>query len=64
MYLRIVHGRFDPAKYEDTVGVQSEINRAVQQLAGFQHIYSGFDRNAGKVCIASVGYGGAGTIFA
>ncbi len=54
MYLRIVHARFDPTKYEDTVGVQSEINWAVQRLAGFQHIYSGFNRNAGRVCITSV----------
>ena len=48
MYLRIIRGRFDPARYDDLLPLSQQIRAAVQALPGCQSLHSGIDRTGGR----------------
>ena len=54
MYLRITRARFDPASYEQITTAAQEVQAAMRQLPGVQHIHQGVDRTAGTVAAVSV----------
>jgi quinol monooxygenase YgiN len=54
MYLRITRARFDPASYEQVSAAAQEVQAAMQQLPGVQHIHQGVDRTTGSVAAVSV----------
>ena len=54
MFLRITRGRFDPARYDEVTLVVREVNAAVEQLPGFQHLHSGLDRAGGRLAVATL----------
>lgn len=54
MYLRITRARFDPSSYEQVRAAAQEVQAAMQQLPGVQHIHQGVDRTAGSVAAVSV----------
>ena len=54
MYLRITRARFDPASYEEITAAAQEVQAAMRQLPGVQHIHQGIDRTAGSVAAVSV----------
>ena len=53
MYIRVTRGRFDPAKYDEMRGLSEEVNAAVQRLPGCQGVYTGGDRDAGRLIAVS-----------
>ena len=48
MYIRITHGRFDPAKYDQVAAVLPDVLAAIRRLPGLQTVQAGLDREAGK----------------
>jgi hypothetical protein len=54
MYLRITRARFDPATYEQVSAAAQEVQAAMQQLPGVQHLHQGVERTAGTVAAVSV----------
>ncbi len=54
MYLRITWARFDPASYDQVSAAALEVQAALRQLPGVQHIHQGIDRTRGSVAAVSV----------
>lgn len=54
MYLRITRARFDPASSEQISAAAQEVQAAMQQLPGVQHLHQGVERTAGTVAAVSV----------
>ena len=54
MYLRITRARFDPATYEQVSAAAQEVQAAMQQLPGVQHLHQGVERTTGSVAAVSV----------
>ena len=54
MYLRITRARFDPASSEQISAAAREVQAAMQQLPGVQHLHQGVERTAGTVAAVSV----------
>ena len=54
MYLRITRARFDPASSEQISAAAQEVQAAMQQLPGVQHLHQGVERTTGSVAAVSV----------
>ena len=53
MYLRLTHGRFDPAKYDEVMRLVPDLVAAIRQLPGCQGVQVGIDRDAGRTISVS-----------
>jgi hypothetical protein len=53
MYLRITRGRFDPARYNEVMGIVQDVVTALHRQPGFQTYYNGVDRTAGTIAAVS-----------
>ena len=53
MYLRITRGRFDPARYDESVALSQEVGDALARLPGFVSYRGGGDRATGAVVAVS-----------
>ncbi len=54
MHLRLVRGRFDPAKYDDLLPLTPGILAALEGLPGCQGVYHGVDRATGTTVTVTV----------
>jgi hypothetical protein len=48
MYLRLTHGRFDPARYDDVIQIIPDILAAIRALPVVQDVRVGVDRATGR----------------
>lgn len=53
MYLRITRGRFDPARYDESVTISQEIGAAIARLPGFVRYQGAGDRATGSIVAVS-----------
>jgi len=53
MYHRVSHGRSDPAKYDELVGLVPAVRAAIRQLPGCQDVRAGVDRATGRTVSVS-----------
>jgi hypothetical protein len=53
MYIRVMRGRIDPAKYDDLVGLAPAMRAAITRLPGCQSYQGGGDRAAGATLAVS-----------
>ena len=53
MYVRVTHGRTDPAKYDEVTRLVPAVRAAIQQLPGCQGMQGGIDRATGDTVSVS-----------
>ena len=53
MCLRITRGRFDPARYDESVALSQEVGDAIARLPGFVDYRGGGDRGSGAIVAVS-----------
>ncbi len=53
MYLRITRGRFDPARYDESVALSQEVGDAIARLPGFIDYQGGGDPTTGAIVAVS-----------
>jgi hypothetical protein len=53
MYLRITRGRFDPARYDESVAISQDIAAAIARLPGFVRYQGGGNRATGAIVAVS-----------
>lgn len=53
MYLRITRGRFDPARYDESVAISQDIGSAIARLPGFVRYQGAGDRATGTIVAVS-----------
>jgi hypothetical protein len=53
MYLRVSHGRWDPAKHDELTRLVPEVRAAIQRLPGCQDVRSGVERSTGRTVSVS-----------
>lgn len=53
MYLRITRGRFDPARYDESLALSQELGDAAARLPGFVGYRGGGDRATGAIVAVS-----------
>lgn len=54
MYLRVARTRVEPSRIDEVRNLSADLQTALQQLPGFQTLYSGIDRSSGRGVIVSV----------
>ena len=53
MHLRLTRGRFDPARYDESVALSREVGDALARLPGFRTYHGGGDRATGAIVAVS-----------
>lgn len=53
MYLRVTRGRFDPARYDESVALSQEVADAIARLPGLASYRGGGDRATGAIVAVS-----------
>ena len=53
MYLRVTRGRYDPARYDESVAISQEIADAIARLPGFVDYRGAGDRATGAIVAVS-----------
>ena len=53
MYLRVSHGRWDPARHDELARLVPEVRAAIQRLPGCQDVRNGVERSTGRTVTAA-----------